>query len=499
MLLTIISKLFGFGREVTLSYFYGASNISDAYLISITIPSVIFGFVSAGLGGGYIPLYSKIIQNEGEIEANRFTSNLINILLVICTLIIFAGLLFTEQIVKLFASGFEDKTLILTVQFTRISLLAIYFTGLVEIFSRYLQIKGNYIIPALIGLPLNFFVILSIILSKNTNILLLALGFVIAVSSQIFLVIPYMKKSRFKYKGILDLKDKHLIKMVYIVLPIILGISVNEINVLVDRTIASQIAVGGISALNYANKLNRSVQGIFVLSIATVLYPVISKMAAEKNMTGLKRSLAEAITGTNLLVIPAAVGSMIFAVPIVSILFGRGAFDNQAIQMTSYALFFYSIGMVGFGLRDILSRAFYSMQDTKTPMINASIGMGLNIVLNIILSKYLGIGGLALATSIAAIFTTVLLFISLRKKIGPFGIKQISISFFKILFASLIMGGVAKLFHNFLTSILSDNFLLFISIGIGAVLYFVIIYFMKIDDVDVIIKAMKRKFGKNGV
>lgn len=497
MLITIISKIFGFGREITLAYIYGASSVSDAYLISITIPSVIFGLVAAGLVAGYIPMYSKILQDGGELEANRFTNNLINILLVICTIIIVFGLIFTDQIVKIFASGFEGETLALTVQFTKITLLAIYFTGIIAIFSGYLQIKGNFIIPALIGMPLNFFIILSIILSPITNILVLAVGFVIAAASQILLMIPYMRRNKYKHKSIFDVKDKHMINMAYMALPIIIGVSVNQINVLVDRTIASQIVVGGISALNYASRLNGFVQGIFVLSITVVLYPMISKMAVEKNMIGFKRTLSEAITGINLLVIPATVGFIVFAVPIVSVLFGRGAFDVNAISMTSYALVFYSIGMIGIGLRDVLSRAFYAMHDTKTPMINATIGVALNIILNIILSKYMGIGGLALATSIAAIFTTVLLFISLRKKIGPLGMKEISLSFIKILLASLVMGLISKISFDFLiANFFSQNISLLLAIAVGAVSYFVIIYFMKIEGVDVIVNAIKRRFSE---
>ncbi len=137
------------------------------------------------------------------------------------------------------------------------------------------------------------------------------------------------------------------------------------------------------------------------------------------------------------------------------------------------------------------------MHDSKTPIINATIGVTLNIILNTILSKYLGIGGLALATSVSAIFTSSLLFISLRKKIGSFGMKQISISFLKILFASLIMGVLAKLSYNYLTTALSQNLSLLLAIGVGAVSYFVIIYFMKIEDVDVIVGAIKKKLGYN--
>jgi putative peptidoglycan lipid II flippase len=497
MIITILSKVLGFGREITLSYFYGASNISDAYLVSITIPNAIFGFVAVGIAAGYIPMYSNIGKNDGEIEANKFTNNLINILLTLCSIIIIFGLLYTPQIVKIFASGFTAETIALTVRFTRISLLAIYFTGVVSIFTGFLQIKNNYIIPALVGLPLNFFIIISIILSQKTDIIVLSIGFVIATASQVVLMLPYMRKSKYKYKRILDIKDKYVTRMACIVMPLILGISVNQINVLVDKTIASRIAVGGISALNYANKINGFVLGIFVLSIVTVLYPIMSKLVAENNIEELKKSLSEAITGINLLVLPSMVGCIIFAEPIVTLLFGRGVFDLQAIKLTSSALLFYSIGMVGFGLREVISRVFYSIQDTKTPMINSALGMVLNIIFNIVLSKYMGIGGLALATSIAAIFTTLLLFISLRKKIGSFGMKKISISFLKMLIASAIMGMLSKLSFNYLNaSTLSQNLSLLVAITIGATSYFVIIYFMKIEDIDMIVGVIKRKLNK---
>lgn len=497
MIITMISKMFGFARDVTLSYFYGASNISDAYLIALTIPGVIFSFIGTGISTGYIPMYSNIEQEYGEEEGNKYTNNLVNILMIICTVIIFFGLLFTNQIVKIFALGFEGETLTLAVQFTKISLLGIYFTGLMYVFNGFLQIKGNYVVPALIGFPLNFFVILSIFLSSKTNILVLSIGSVIATASQIVLILPFIHKKGYKYKPILDIKDRHIKNMIYITLPVIIGVSVNQINVLVDRTLASSIAVGGISALNYANRLNGFVQGIFVISISTVMYPMISKMAAENNINGLKKSVSEAVNAISLLVTPATVGAMIFAEPVVRLLFGRGAFDPQAILMTSNALFFYSIGMIGFGLREVLSRAFYSLQDTKTPMINAAIAMIMNIILNILFSRLMGIGGLALATSISAIFCTGLLFISLRKKIGSFGMRDMTISFIKILCASFLMGIIAKLAYNILLKHTSANLSLIATIAIGTVVYLIIICSIRIKEIDSMIMAVKNKLKRN--
>lgn len=498
MLITIVSKIVGFGRVITLSYFYGASNISDAYLISLSIPTVIFSFVGTGISTGYVPMYSKIKQDYGEEEGNRFTNNLANILIIICTIIVIFGLIFTKPLIKIFASGFKGEALTLAIQFTKISLLGIYFTGLMNVFSSYLRLKGNYVVPALVGFPMNFITIAAIFLSSKTNILVLVIGSVIATASQLILLVPFIHKKGYRHKFILDIKDRHIKNMAYIALPVIIGVSVNQINVLVDRTLASQIAVGGISALNYANMLNGFVQGLFVVPIATVIYPVISKMAVEDNMDGLKSSISEAINSISLLVIPATIGAMCFAEPVVKILFGRGAFDSQAISMTSNALFYYSIGMLGFGMRDIISRAFYSLQDTKTPMINAAIAMAMNIVLNIILSKFMGIGGLALATSISAIFCTVLLFISFRNKIGPFGMKNIAISFIKVSCASIVMGVIARLLYDILIKNIGANLALIVAIIIGTVVYFVMIYFMKIDEVDSMIEAVKRKLGSVG-
>ena len=333
MLITIFSKVLGFTREISLSYFYGASNISDAYLISLTIPMTIFSFIGTGISTCYIPVYSDIQEKKGLKKADLFTSNLINVLMLISTLFVLFGLFFTEPIVKIFASGFQGETLDLAILFTRISIIGIYFSALTYVFSSYLQINKNFVLPALIGIPFNLVSILAMALSVKYNILILSIGSVLAIAFQLVLVIPGAIKRGFRYSMTLDIKDIHIRNVFYLSIPVMFGVSINEINVLVDRTIASQIAVGGISALTYANRLNWFVQGIIVMSIATVMYPTISKMVVDKNIKGLKKVVSGSITAISLLVLPATIGSIIFAEPIITLLFGRGAFDTEAISM----------------------------------------------------------------------------------------------------------------------------------------------------------------------
>lgn len=493
MIITVLSKVLGFAREMALSYVYGASSVADAYLISQTIPTVVFSFVSAGIATGFIPMYSRILSVNGRSEADRYTSNLSNALLLLAALIAFFVLTLTQPIVKVFASGFTGETLALAVRLTRISVFGLFFTGIVNMFTGYLRLHGNFIVPALVGFPMNLVVILSLVVSARTSIYLLAVGSVAATASQLLLCVPFLRKTGYRHGLILDFQAGYMKEMVLIALPVIAGTAVSEVNILVDRTSASQIAVGGISALNYANRLNGFVQGIFVVSVTTVLYPMISKMAAEGNLRSLKAYLGEAISMVNLFVIPATVGAMIFARQVVAFLFARGAFTPEAVSMTAEALLFYSLGMTAFGLRNVLTRAFYSLQDTRTPMINATIAVITNIVLNILLSRFLGIGGLALATSISGIISASLMFITLRKKIGPFGLKEIAMSFLKIASASLLMGIIAYNCFDLLRSFTSQNVALMVSIVLGVLAYGVLIYFMRIPEVDRTVASLKRK------
>ena len=493
MIITIFSKFLGFVREVSLSYFFGANNVTDAYLISLTIPGVLFAFVGTALSTGYIPMFSHIKIKEGEEQVIKFTNNIVNILIVLCTIVVVITILFTTPIVKLFATGFSGETLNLAVKFTRISIFGIYFSGLVYIFTSYLQIKNNFVIPASIGFPMNIIIIFSMfVTSKTHNMYLLSIGSVAASLAQLLFILPFVFKKGYKFYFIFNVEDKYLRNLLTIAFPAIIGASVDQLNVLVDRTIASTVAEGGISALNYAAKLSLLVFGLFVTPISIVMFPLVSRMAAENNYEGLKKSLSESISAINFLVIPSTVGVMVFSTPIVEMLFGRGAFDERAVQMTSSALFFYSIGMIGYGLREVLAKVFYSMKDTKTPTTNAVIALLMNIILNIVLSKFLGIAGLALATSISAIVCTGLLFVSLRKKIGSFGLKEISISFIRITIASVIMGAVAKISYNMMIVVVSKNLSLIGSIIISGMVYFVVTLFMRIKEVHEIVLKIKK-------
>lgn len=498
MILTIFTKMLGFSRDLLLSYFYGVSNISDAYLISITIPTLIVAFIGTGVTTSFIPMYNKIQHEKGVLEADIFTNTVIKFFMIICTVLIITVLIFTGPIVKIFASGFEDEIFKLTVIFTKISVISIYFAALIYIFGGYLQLKDNFHVPAMMGIPNNLIIMLSIFLSIKFGLYILAIGTVIAMFFQMIFLLYFINKTGLRFNLKKEKDYQNIKKMVFLSIPVIFGVSVNQINVLVDRTMASNIAVGGISVLNYADRINEFIQAIFVMSIITVMYPKISKLVIDGNIVELKNNLTNTISGISILVIPATVCIMLLAKPIITLLFGRGAFNHEAIIMTSNVLFFYSFGLIWFGIREAISRTFFALLDTKTPMINAAIGLILNIILNIILSKYMGLSGLALATSLSAMVSTGILFFQLEKKIGSDGRKKILVTVFKIIFASLIMGSVIMFVNIYIVSYMNNTLALFVTIIFGLVAYLIIIYYMKIEVVQILVDKIKKMIKIRG-
>lgn len=492
MIIAVLSKASGFLRDITLSFFYGATNTSDAYIISVTITSVLFSLIITGISTAYIPMFKQIELKGDHQETTIFTNNLINIVLIITTGIILIGLIFSNVLVKLFALGFDGETLKTAVLFTRIGLVGVYFTSITQLLISYLQLNGKFIAPAMIGFPFNLIVILSIFISAQTNVIVLAIGTVIAALFQMLFLFPSLYKTNYRYIPIVHFTDSNIKKMAVIVFPIMIGISIDQINLMVDKTVASTLVEGGISALTYASRLNDFVQGIFVLSFVTVMFPLISSMAAEKNMVDFKSSINEIISSVIIIVIPASFGIMILSEPIVKLLYGHGHFDEKAIDLTSQALFYYSIGMIGYGIREVLNRIFYSFQDTKTPLYSATISVVLNIILNLILSTYMGIGGLALATSISALFCSALLVINLRKKIGSFGLKGYFITFMKVILASSMMVIMVYILYEYVLTEWHTLFKMLTVVSAGSIFYLILITLFKVKETKLLLMFLRR-------
>ena len=504
MLIILTSKITGFFRDIILAQTYGAGKITDAYLTALNIPVVLFDGISAALGTTFIPIYFKIKSSKGQDEVNRFTSNIFNIVIIISTIFVLLGIVFAPYIVKIFAVGFSGDVFDLTVSYSKILIFSMIFIAINGLVSSYLVASGNVYISGAITIPFNILVIISIIFASITGSYTMVYGTLVAYIAQLLFQLPLLIKKGYRHKFIINLKDENIKQILFLVVPVFLGSYINQINAVVNRTLASTLDSGSITALNYANKLNMFAVGVIAVAISTVMYPILSRLASEGNKKLFKINLSKSINMIVIIMLPIMMIMTTFSTEIVKILFEDGSFNSHDTYLTSTALFFYSIGIVAYALKELLAKSFYSLQDTKTPVRNATVSVIINIILSVTLSNVMGIGGLALASSISAMVTTILLLISLRKKIGKLGFSYIVITFIKVLISSILMYIVMKYTYSFILDY-GSNFILesrkfiafnlIVSVIFGVSTYLILVLVLKVKEVksifDVILSKVK--------
>lgn len=499
MLIILTSKITGFFRDIVLAQTFGAGEITDAYLTALNIPVVLFDGISAALGTTFIPIYFKIKSSKGQEEVNKFTSNILNIVIIISLIFVLLGVIFAPYIVKIFAVGFKGDVFDLTVNYSKILIFSMVFIAINGLVSSYLVASGNVYISGAITIPFNIFVIIAIIFASVTESYVMVYGTLIAYIAQLLFQLPLLIKKGYKHRLTVNLRDENIRQILFLVIPVFIGSYINQINAVVNRTLASTLDSGSITALNYANKLNMFAVGVIAVAISTIMYPILSKLASEGNKKLFKINISKSINMIVIIMLPIMVVMTTFSKEIVKVLFEEGSFNSHDTYLTSTALFFYSIGILSYGLKELLAKSFYSLQDTKTPVRNATISVVINIVFSIILVNIMGIGGLALASSISATVTTMLLLISLRKKIGKIGFSYILKTFIKGAIASIVMYIIMRIAYNYIF-IYGSRFALesrkfiafncFISVILGMSTYLIVVFALKVKEVKEIFDAI---------
>ena len=494
----IISKITAFFREVSLAYFFGATSLTDAYLIAFSIPTIIFGIIGSGILNGYIPMYNHIRESSNSYNARRFTNNFINVILLFSFLVFILGFFFSSTLVRLFSFGFDKNTLEIASFYTKISVFSIFPIILVSIFSGFLQVNNKFLIVAFISIPTNFiYIIGTYIAYKNSNFTMLVFFTCLAVFFQFIFLYPFVLKSKFRYSFKINIYDKNLHSLLILGIPIIIGTSLEQINALIDRTIASTLGTGTITILNYAAKLNGAMLSLSVIAILNILYPKFSRLVSENKIDLLRVEIRHIINMIFIFSIPAMFGIIALNEEITLFIFEKSNLDKDSIWVTAKCFSAYSLCFVALCLRDLATKVFYSFKDSKTPVINSSIGIILNIILNIILSKYFGIIGIAMATSISTIFITTLLLFNLKKyKINLD--KSNKIVFFKVSLASIFMFLIIFSSKSFLYSFAIYK-RVFLYLLIGGATYFLIIFFLKVTEFRELVRSVHQYLKKLSV
>ncbi len=504
---TFLSRILGYIRDAVIAAYFGAGTYADVFFIAYRIPNFFRRLVGEGaLTVSFITVFTEELTLGSRERAKRLASRAFTFFTIILAVITIAGILFSEQIVKVTAPGFANipNKLPIAISLTRWMFPFLFFICLVALGMGILNSLKHFAAPALSPVWFNLSIIgstLFLIPFFKEAVYALAFGVVFGGVLQFLYQLPYLKRYDMLPELDFNFKDPAIKKIALLMLPVVLATGVDQINILIVSRFASGLKEGSISYLYYADRIVGLPMGVFAVAVATAVLPSMSEYAVKEDWPGFKESLSFAIRLVTFITVPATVGLIALGRPIVNMLFQRGEFSHEAAKETVYALWFFSVGLVSFGGRRILVSAFYSLKDTLTPVLSGCAAVAANIIFCFLLIGPLQHGGLALATSLSSIINLFLLFLILRKRLGGIGGRKIFVSAVKVAISSLLMGagvyGISILVdwsHGGITML--KFVVLALAIGFGVTIYLLFARLFKSPEMAFLTDVVMERLGK---
>ncbi len=444
-LFTFGSRVLGFIRDVVVARAFGASLVADAFFVALRIPNMLRELLAEGsMSAAFVPVFTEKLTQDTRERAWALASRVFTVLLVVLVVVTCLGILAAPLIVRLIAPGFTDAggQRELTVLLTRIMFPYLLFIGLAALAMGILNSLRAFALPALSPMCLNISIIacaLWLAPGMDTPALGLAIGVLVGGIAQLAIQLPGLASHKMMPRLAWAPKDPDVRRIGKLILPMLFGLSVTQVNLLVNTLLASFLQEGSVSFLYYGIRLIHFPLGIFGVALATAILPSLSASAAKGDLAAVGRGFSDGLRLILFITIPAMLGLIVLSSPIVQTLFERGAFDAADTVGVAAAVSAYATGLWAFAGVRITASAYYAMKDTATPVKVAAVAMITNIILNLALMGPLGHAGLALATAIAAMVNLGLLVFLVRKKLPEAQLSRVLPSLGRTLAAGAVM------------------------------------------------------------
>lgn len=452
-LATTGSRLLGVAREIVLAGMFGASAgpAMDAYNVAFRIPNLVRDlFAEGAMTAAFVPTFTRALAARGRDAAWRLGNLVINALLVVTGVLVVAGIAFAGPITSAIAGdefAAVPGKLQLTTDLTRVMLPFLTTVAIAVAMMGMLNSLHRFFIPALSPAMFNVATILSAVAIVPLMprfglppIMGIAIGTLLGGVGQIALQWPLLRREGFRYQPVLDFKDPDMLEILKLMGPGTLGLAAVQINVFVNTYLATTQEQGAVSWLGYAFRLMYLPIGVFGVSIAMASLPDISRHSDDEDRAAVRRIVSNGLRMMLMLNIPATVGLMVLSLPIVELIYERYNFLPRDSVNTAAALMFYAPGLLGYSAVKIASPTFYSMRDSRTPVLVSMGSVAVNLALNLMLVRVMGFRGLALGTAIAAVLNAIVLLVLLRRRLHGLDGRRLADAAVRILIASALMG-----------------------------------------------------------
>lgn len=487
--LTTIAKIFGFAREIVLSYIYGASSITDAFITGSSMSDVLFTGITGAIMVSYLPIGARIKHEKEQI---KFTSNMLNCGTLLILVVISICIIFIKPLTKLFAAGYTGSTFNNTVIIGIFALLSSVFLYIINILNGYLNIKNYFSAFAIQSIISNCIMILVFSLSIKNSIFL-GFSFFLSLLIPTIIIILISKSIGYKYQLIVNPKDEQIRRVISNATPIFASQIAVQLNLVISRSFASTLDVGIVSSMKYASLLCLSFNSIFSGAIGSVVFPKLAEEIEQSDK--IDKEVEKALKLIILIVLPSIIISILLNNEIIKLIFGHGAFNSKMVKITAISFSLYSIGLLGNGFCEIINRLFYALNKIKATVWGYCTGMLLNILLNIIFVNLWGYKGLAIATSIAATYMMVFLLIYMKKIKIKF---YLSNTFLKSTIGCIFMLIIIILTKKIclelnLSSIIYQIVNIIIPVFMGLISYIFILWLIKTEEINFLFSKFTKK------
>lgn len=464
---TMASRVLGVVREAVLAAYFGAGTQMDAYNVAFRVPNLVRDlFAEGAMTAAFIPTFTRRLALDGREPAWRLGNLVINALVLATGTFVVLGIVFADPITRTFAPEFASVPgkLALTANLTRVMWPFLLTVAVAVAMMGMLNSLHRFFVPALSPAMFNVATITSTVLLVPLMpriglppIAAVAFGTIVGGIGQAAIQWPVLRAEGFRYRPILDVRDPDLRTVLRLMGPGTLGLAAVQINVAVNTYLATGQQEGAVSWLSYAFRVMYLPIGLFGVSIATAVLPDVARHAAADDIAALRRTVSGAIRMMLMLNVPAAVGLTALASPIVAVLLERNRFTPADTAATATALMFYAPGLLGYSTVKIISPTFYSLGNSRIPAAISVGSVTVNLLFNLVLVRVMGFTGLALGTTIAALFNAAALTWALDRRIGGLERAQVTTALVKISAASIAMGAAAVLVSRWSGSLLPGD------------------------------------------
>lgn len=499
MTLFVVSRVLGLAREMVIARQFGTSADMDAYLAAFRLPDFLFYMVAGGaLGSAFIPTFTGFLTRRDQPGAWRLASAVINWVLLILTALGGLAAVFAPWLVALFFADFSAAQQALTAELMRWMLVSTVIFGVSGVVMGILNAHQHFLLPAVAPVVYNIAIIGGAwLLGPIWGVRGLTAGVVLGALTHLLVQLPGLLRRRMHYRPVLAAGDPSLREVGRLMAPRVLGLAAVQLNFMVSAVLAAGLPPGSLTAFNYGWIIMLLPQGIIAQSVATALFPTLAALAARGQQTAMRRIFAATLRNVLFLTLPAAVGLLILREPIVRLLLQRGAFTAESTAATAWALGFFAMGLVGHAVVEIVTRAFYALKNTQTPVIIGVAAMGINIGLSLGLMRLFAgwgwppHGGLALANSLAVLLETAALLWLLRPLLGGLGDTGLRLAAGKMALAGTAMAAALLMLSPRLPA--QPTWLGgLLGMGAGGAVYLAVAYALKLDELQRVLRTILR-------